>query len=91
MSRSARNAPDASPVHVIHAPDAVKRGKRRGRPLDGSAPRVRLFASVAEMTAAQIEVWRGIAECPTVKTGQIIDELVAMGLASRWEPNGGAK
>jgi hypothetical protein len=58
---------------------------RIGRPLTGASPRVRLFASVASETDAQIARWRTEAEAGA-KAGQVIDRLVAHGLASAWSP-----
>ncbi len=56
-----------------------------GRPLIGTAKRVRLFASVAAETDAQIARWRTEAEAGA-RNGQVIDRLVAHGLASSWSP-----
>jgi len=58
---------------------------RIGRPLTGASPRVRLFASIAAETDQQIARWRAEAESGA-KTGQVIDRLVAHGLASQWSP-----
>jgi hypothetical protein len=60
--------------------------KRIGRPLMGASPRVRLTAYVAEQTDTQLKTWRVEAAEPACKTGQVIDRLVELGLASRWSP-----
>ena len=62
--------------------------KRTGRPLMGTAPRVRVFAHVAAATDGQLKEWRDLARSdePGARLGQVIDRLVAHGLASRWSP-----
>ena len=57
-----------------------------GRPLSGATPRVRIFAHVAEATETQIRNWKIEADEPACKTGQVIDRLVAHGLATAWSP-----
>lgn len=62
--------------------------KLLGRPLAGAEPRERLFASVAAPTARQLEAWTADARAfdDSTRVGQVIDALVAHGLASRWSP-----
>jgi hypothetical protein len=84
MSQSARNNPDLPPVHDITPTDARKRGKRTGRPISGPAPRLRIFAYVAESSCAAIQQWISASKDPRCRAGQVVDGLVKHGKATGW-------